>query len=281
MVTGFLKFGRAAVGVLLVSSILVACGGGGANTPPPAAGVSLAISPTSVVLDPGMSHTFSATGGEAPYTYDLASGAGTIDASSGVYTAGSAAGTTMVRVSDHGGHSANAVVTVNGALGLTPAAATVAVGATIELTPTGGTAPYTLALDSGDGSFDPTTHIYTAPAAIGTATVSVTDTLGSKATVTVLINSGLVAGAPSFTLTASSGQTYPIPASGGTSPLTYSVTSGTGTVDANGVYTAGTKVGYDEVQGIHTLSRSSRACLGQVGCHDLRSRSAVHTNYRI
>lgn len=248
MFTGFLKFGREAVGVLLVSSMLVACGGGGANTPPPPVSVALAISPTSVVLDAGMIHTFSATGGEAPYTYDLASGAGAIDASSGVYTAASAAGATTVRVSDHAGHTATAAVTVNGALGLTPAVAAVAVGATLKLTPTGGTAPYTLALDSGGGSFDQTTHIYTAPAATGTATVSVTDTLGSKATATVTINSGLVAAAPSFTLTASSGQTYPIPVSGGTSPLTYSVTSGTGTVDANGVYTAGTKAGYEEVQ---------------------------------
>jgi hypothetical protein len=195
-----------------------------------------------------MSHTFSATGGEAPYTYDVTSGAGSIDASSGVYTAGPTAGATTVRVSDHGGHTAAAAVTINGALGLNPSPATVAAGATLMLTPSGGTAPYTLALIAGDGSFDSTTHIYTAPAATGTATVSVKDSLGTQATVVVNINSGLVAGAPSFTLTASSGQTYPIPVSGGTSPLTYSVTSGTGTVDGTGVYTAGTKIGYDEVQ---------------------------------
>jgi hypothetical protein len=223
-------------------------GGGQTTTPPPPSSVQLAMTLTSVVLDPGISQTFSATGGEAPYTYAVATGVGSIDATSGVYTAGWAAGAATVQVSDHGGHSATAAVTVNSVLSLAPTPANVAIGSTLKLTPTGGTVPYSSALVSGGGSFDATANEYTAPATPGTATIGVTDSVGGKATLVVNINSGLVAASPTFMLTASSNQTYPIPVTGGTTPLTYSMSSGTGTVDANGIYTAGTKVGHEVVQ---------------------------------
>jgi hypothetical protein len=75
----------------------------------------LAISPTSASVATGATKTFSASGGSPPYTFSLATNnsGGTINPSSGVYTAGTKAGVTdTVRVTDAVGSTSNASVTV-------------------------------------------------------------------------------------------------------------------------------------------------------------------------
>ncbi|MGH3090634.1 MAG: Ig-like domain-containing protein [Rubrobacteraceae bacterium] len=75
----------------------------------------LKISPTSVGANPGEQITFTATGGAAPYSFDLVtndSGA-TMEPTTGVYTAGSTVGATdTVRVTDSNGSTADATVDV-------------------------------------------------------------------------------------------------------------------------------------------------------------------------
>src|SRR5947207_1537127 len=75
------------VGLLCLG--LAACGGGGGGNTP------LTIAPTQVSLDPGMAKTFSGAGGSKPYSFSIASGGGSIDGTSGAYTAPASAGSTV------------------------------------------------------------------------------------------------------------------------------------------------------------------------------------------
>ncbi|HTP57444.1 MAG TPA: hypothetical protein VMM82_00915, partial [Spirochaetia bacterium] len=72
---------------------------------------ALAISPSSTTVPPNGTIQFSATGGAPPYTFSILSGVGTIDASTGLYTAPATPGTTIVQVMDKNGATAKATVT--------------------------------------------------------------------------------------------------------------------------------------------------------------------------
>jgi len=78
----------------------------------------LAISPTSASVATSASTIFSASGGSPPYVFSLATNGsgGTINASSGAYTAGTKAGVTdTVGVTDAAGGTSNATITVSAA----------------------------------------------------------------------------------------------------------------------------------------------------------------------
>jgi hypothetical protein len=75
--------------------------------------VPLAISPSSVSLLTGGSQTFTASGGTPPYTYSLQSGTGSINSSTGVYSAPGTAGNDVVRVTDTLANTADATVTIS------------------------------------------------------------------------------------------------------------------------------------------------------------------------
>lgn len=60
----------------------------------------LTIGPSSITVTVTSALTFSASGGSAPYTFSVISGAGTVNATSGAYTAPVAAGTDVVQVQD-------------------------------------------------------------------------------------------------------------------------------------------------------------------------------------
>lgn len=64
--------------------------------------MSLAVSTTYTALRPGLSVSVGATGGTEPYTYSLTSSdsGGSIQASTGLYTAGSATGVDVITVTD-------------------------------------------------------------------------------------------------------------------------------------------------------------------------------------
>jgi hypothetical protein len=87
-----------------VSLTINAAGGGG--------GLPLAITPTSATVPTGSQTTFGATGGTGPYSFTVVSGVGSINASTGVYTAGGTPGTATVRVTDGLGAMVEAPVTV-------------------------------------------------------------------------------------------------------------------------------------------------------------------------
>lgn len=224
--------------VAVACATLGACGGGGGggSTPPPPPPVT--ITPTQVSLDPGMTKTFMAQGGSPPYTYSIASGTGTIDATAGTYTAPASAGPVVVRATDSAANHADASVTVQATLTLGSAVGTADGNASQTLAAAGGLAPYSFSIISGGGAVDATSGVYTAPATAGTTVIQVTDALGGRAQVTIVNNPQLLINPTSITVTAGAGQTYPFAGLGGTPPYSYSQVSGPGATSPSGVYTA-------------------------------------------
>jgi hypothetical protein len=79
--------------------------GAGAQGPTPG---TLAISPVNVTVTVNQACTFTATGGVSPYTFSVASGSGTIDAKTGVYTAPTTPSSDAIDVTDSAGATAEA-----------------------------------------------------------------------------------------------------------------------------------------------------------------------------
>lgn len=181
----------------------------------------VAISPGSATILVSASRSFTATGGNPPYTYLISAGDGSISGST--YTAPAYATTASVTVRDAFGATSSATVTVRPALQISPSAISVAVNGSTTFSATGGIGSYTFARVSGGGSMTGST--YTAPATTGTATVRVTDSAGNRSEATVTIASFAIVPTNPIVLTDSS---LLFSASGGTAPYTYAVTSGGG-----------------------------------------------------
>ncbi|MGZ3774893.1 MAG: beta strand repeat-containing protein [Pseudobdellovibrionaceae bacterium] len=199
---------------------------------------ALNISPLTKTLSSGEGFTFTASGGSTPYTFSLVSGAGSINSSSGLYTAPGSAGMATVRVEDALGNRKDALITILNPLYISPPAISLAKNSSITFTASGGAAPYTFSVASGDGTVNSSTGAFVAPSAAGTSTVRVTDSLGSTVDATVTIYNGL--SISPFTKTLAVNQTFTFTASGGVSPYTYSVTTGVGTVSSAGSYSSST-----------------------------------------
>ncbi len=185
---------------------------------------ALAISPASTTITITNSTTFSATGGLAPYVYSISSGGvGSINASSGVYTAPSSAGSASVVVTDSLGNTSTSSVTVNAVLTLSPSTYTLAVNNTKTFTALGGVPSYSYTVQSGSGTIT-SGGLFTAAASAGTTVLKVTDSATTTSTATVTINAALAASPASFTVPVNNAQTITV--SGGVSPYSYSTTSG-------------------------------------------------------
>jgi hypothetical protein len=74
------------------------------------AGGPLAISPISATVPVDGQFTFSASGGEPPYSFSIVSGSGTINESSGLYKAPSTPGMDTIQVTDESGATSEAKV---------------------------------------------------------------------------------------------------------------------------------------------------------------------------
>lgn len=75
-------------------------------------GIDLSISPDSPSIAINQTVTFSADGGTSPYSYFMIAGTGSIDSSTGIYTAPSTTGTEAVGVKDANGYSASTGISV-------------------------------------------------------------------------------------------------------------------------------------------------------------------------
>lgn len=209
---------------------------------------TLSLTPDAPSMPINDTETFVGSGGVPPLVYSVQSGGGSIDSGTGLYTAPGVAGSAVVRVTDAYGNYSEETVTITGPLSLSPATITIAVNIQTTLTATGGTAPYTFSIQSGDGSVDASTGVYTAPATPTVAVVRVTDNLGATDDSTVTVVADLGISPSSITLAVFTNFTFTT--TGTTSSnLTYSVAAGTGSINATtGVYTAPSAVGSDTVE---------------------------------
>jgi subtilisin family serine protease len=231
---------------------------------------TITVTPNPVTLANGAQQQFTATGRDASGnvvpitpTWSVVAGGGTIDGN-GLFTAGTVAGTyTNTVKASSGGVSGTATVTVTAgplaSVVVTPNPATVQVGGTQQFTATGRDAngntvsiTPTWSVVAGGGTIDGS-GLFTAGTVAGTFTntvtatsggiagsATVTITAGPLAAITVSPNPASVAVQATRQFTATGRDAY-----GNTVPIApaWSVVAGGGTIDGNGLFTAGTVAG--------------------------------------
>lgn len=220
--------------------------------PPVAAsqgGAPLLLSPANVAVKVTEKVAFAASGGAPAYVFAIASGGGSIDPQTGLYTAPSSAGAATVRVSDAAGDSAEASVTVVTPSELTiyPESVTVETGGSYHFSGTGGITPYTFSVSSNQsGSSFSSGGTYTAGGATGTDTVLLQDAAGTKVFASVSVVSGGPLGiSPSSPKVDESG-TIDFSGFGGSPGYSFSIVGGPGSIlSSSGEYTAPAAVGTD------------------------------------
>lgn len=181
---------------------------------------ALAISPSTKTLAVNNPFGFSETGGYGTFTYSVTSGGGSF--SGATYTAPSSSGTAVVTVTDSDGNTSTANITINAALAINQTSKTLAVTNNFTFSATGGVAPYSFT--STNGAINSSTGVYTAPSSNGSATVTVTDSLGNTSHSTVTINPALAISPSSTTVAASGNASFS--ATGGVGSFSYSTTAG-------------------------------------------------------
>lgn len=193
--------------------------------------LSLAASKSSVA--PGETAYFYASGGVAPYTYLVYSGGGSVDASTGLFTAPAYEASTMVRVTDSAGTIAYYTLSIESSLAMTPASRSVSAGAILQLAASGGAAPYVFEIESGGGTLDSATNVYTAPSYADAVVIRVTDNEGrtTAESYTVLAAAALAANVAANEIDVD--ESTRITVSGGVEPYTLSITSGEGSISGN------------------------------------------------
>jgi hypothetical protein len=213
-------------------------------------GAGLAITPASAAVAPRGSTRFRAGGGSGGYVFSFASNGsgGTINSSTGVYTAGALGDTTdRIQVVDSNGAIATARVTVGAGIAILPEMPTALAHESIAFIASGGSNSgyqWTLVVNHSGATIDPLSGIYTAGATINVVdTIQVLDSLGNSGTVNVSVGTAITVN-PSRPSTTPRG-TVSFSAMGGSgSGYSWSFltnASGGSIVATSGVYIAGTK----------------------------------------
>jgi hypothetical protein len=128
-----------------------------------------------------------ATGGVPPYVFSLENSLvmGSVDSSTGLYTAPSGATLNNILVTDSVGSVAEFLVTVKSALSLTTDSTSSRTGEVKTLTPVGGVSPYIFEILSGSGVVGSETGVFSAPWTVDTSVVQVTDAQSNTATISI------------------------------------------------------------------------------------------------
>lgn len=177
---------------------------------------------------------FEASGGAGGYVFSVVSGGGTIDPLGGVFTAPAVAGDAVVRVTDMFGDRRDSPIVILEPtdLVISPDTIYVGLGAIFDFAAFGGVFPYTFSVVTDgpgvDGTINPTTGLYSAPATYDASDnmdiVRVTDAALSTTTATVTI---VEAGGPLHispeSPTVAEFDTLAFFGSGGTGSYTFSV----------------------------------------------------------
>lgn len=205
------------------------------------------ITPSRQRIDKNTTFQFSQSVGAAPIVWSLGAGSvGSINAATGLFTSTGTAGPVHVISTDAASITALSYCYVADAISLDQAGTftSLEAGQSSQFTASNGVPPYvfrSLDIDTSQASLDTATGILTIDSSItasGSLTVSVVDDFGDDAG-----GSASVSFIPAVNISPTSGnvkvndtqQFYPI---NGLDPFTWSVVSGSGSIDVNGLYTA-------------------------------------------
>jgi hypothetical protein len=162
-------------------------------------------------------------------------------------------------------------VTVNLPLVVSNNDAVIGIGSTYKIDASGGQGPFTYKVLSGGGTVDSDGN-YSASTTVGSVMVQITDSLGSVCQITLNVGNTIAVTPASATLTASSGQTVQFTGGNGVAPYTYTIASGSGSIDSQGVYTVGAVSGLDTIKIVDSLGNLAFA---QVRALRIRVNGAV------
>lgn len=194
-------------------------------------GDRLMISPYFKNLSLGNTYRFSSSGGKRPYRFSIVSGGGTINPSTGDFTASSnITGTTIIKVRDALGNIAKASIMVRGPLKLSVPNTKVETGGLVRISAIGGVGGYLFSIPSGIGTINHHTGAYTAPETPGVAAVQVKDSMGNSDVAILNIYDPVRIKPSKLTLSRKSDFNFKF--SGGTPPYSFQIESGgVGSID--------------------------------------------------
>jgi len=194
----------------------------------------LDISPSLSTIYINQTQQFIATGGEPPYTFHVLTGPGSID-SEGLFTAASTQGISTIQVTDSNGESKSATVLVNSEMVISPAELKINISNQYTFEAIGGTPPYTFNVINGTSAITNSGE-FTASSTAESIKVRVTDSTGVYAEADVAVGNGPIISPSTANVPVSTTEQFS--ASSGAAPLTWSITSGLGTVDNTGLFNA-------------------------------------------
>lgn len=152
--------------------------------------LTVTLSPITQSIQVGQTLTLTASGGQAPYNFNIESGAGTlgsVGAYSTIFNASSTTGVTVIRATDSLGNSATSRITVQALtpISVTPSTSSMFVNSSINFTVNGGIAPYTYAIIQPVPAVGTVyaTGVYQSGANPGNVQIRVTDSAGQIATI--------------------------------------------------------------------------------------------------
>jgi len=210
---------------------------------------------------------FSASGGNPPYTYSLASGPGSTS-SKGLYLSpASSPGSAVIRVTDALGKTSDALITVDEELVISPATKKLNISSNFQFVVTGGNPPYNYLIASGAGSIS-NTGLFTSAATAGTTIVRAIDNHGTIVNSTVTVGNGPVI-SPSYKKIAVS-NTIAFSSSSGSAPFTWEVSQGSGSINAVGSFTGAATQGSATVRVTDAAGYSSEAVVETFIPHKIR-----------
>lgn len=194
----------------------------------------LDINPSTKLLFLNKTQQYVASGGNPPYVFSLVNGVGSITPS-GLYTAPGFKGQATVRVTDTLGVTKDAVVVVEVELSLSPSTRKLNVNSSFQFSTSGGNPPYFYSIVSGASTIS-SSGVFSGASTPETATVKVTDSQGREATATVDVGNGPIISPTNANTLISN--TFQFSATSGTTPYTWSIVTGSGTVNGTGLFTA-------------------------------------------